>query len=78
MRAYLTVNENRRVENLIQTYADDVVPIYQNPEEIATMRKIIRNIHKNGSKREQMHHGLLFDDDHHRCSLAKCFKFYTQ
>jgi hypothetical protein len=82
MGTYVTVDKNRRIENLIQAYADDVALISQNPEGITAMLKSLEIFTKWAKMELNVKKcttdSYLFDDDHHRCSLTKCFKFCNQ
>jgi hypothetical protein len=82
MGAYVDICENKRIENLVQAYADDVALISEKPEGIQAMLKTLEAFTKwakmeiNVSKCTTA--SYLFDPQHHRCSLSECFKFNNQ
>jgi hypothetical protein len=82
MGAYVDIDENTKIENLIQAYADDVALISERPEGIESMLKSLE-IFTKWSKMEVnvkkcSTASYLLNDHGHRCSLTNCFKFQNQ
>jgi hypothetical protein len=82
MGAYVDTCENKRIENLIQEYADDIALISEKPDGIQAMLRTLEVFTKwakmeiNVSKYTTA--SYLFDQQHHRCSLTECFKLNNQ
>jgi hypothetical protein len=80
--AYVDIDENTRVENLIQAYADDVALISQKPEGIKAMLKTLETFTKwakmDVNVKKCTTASYLLDQDHHRYSLTQNLKFNNQ
>jgi hypothetical protein len=80
--AYVDISENKRIENLIQAYADDVALISEKPEGIQAMLETLEAFTKWAKMEINVNKcttaSYLLDQQHHRCSLTECFKFNNQ
>jgi hypothetical protein len=82
MGAYVNIDENAKIENLIQAYADDVALISERPEGIQSMLKSLETFTKWSKMEVNVKKcttaSYLLDENRHRYSLTKCFKFQNQ
>jgi hypothetical protein len=79
---YVDINPNKRIEILIQAYADDIALISEKPEGIQAMLRTLETFTRwakmEVNVRKCTTASYLLDRNHHRCSLSNCFEFNNQ